>query len=113
VIQGPGGAQVVDSTAFVDADRGFWVLPRVSGDRVTLEMSTANDRVQSRRGNTLGSREIGTQRVDTIVSGRLGEWIEIGAVAEHARQQEQVVLGRESASRSDRHAVVLKVEEVQ
>jgi Bacterial type II and III secretion system protein/Bacterial type II/III secretion system short domain len=107
VTRTPGGTQVTQSTGFVDADTGFYVTPRVSGDRVTLEISTSRDRM---RGSNTGA--VNVQRVDTVVSGRLGEWIEIGGSAETAERTQSQTLTRSRDARSDDRRVSLKVDEV-
>jgi hypothetical protein len=53
---------------------GFYVVPRVSGDFVTLEIRQRNDQPGMRGG------VIDTQRANTVVRGRLGEWISLGGV---------------------------------
>jgi len=103
----PGGGQVTQSTEFVEAASGFYVTPRVNGDRVTLEISTERDRV---RNPNAGAVDL--QRVNTVVSGRLGEWIEIGgSTSEAARTRSDPLTGASSGAR-DQRSVTLKVEEI-
>lgn len=102
-----GGGQVPQNTQFVEAASGFYVTPRVNADRVTLEISTQRDRV--RNPNT-GTVEL--QRVDTIVSGRLGEWIEIGGSTSQAARTRSDALASAGSGARDRRSVMLKVEEI-
>ena len=103
----PAGAQVTQNTEFVEAGSGFYVIPRVSGDRVTLEISTQRDRL--RNPNT---GVVDLQRVGTVVSGRLGEWIEIGgSSSEAARTRSDPLAGASSGGR-EQGSVMLKVEEI-
>lgn len=107
VVDTPGGRSVVATTDLVEADTGFYVVPRVAGDRVTLEIFTAADTLDSaQRGG------VGVQRVQTVVSGRLGEWIEIGAIAQHASQREAELLARSSDARRSDRRVLVKVDEI-
>jgi type II secretory pathway component HofQ len=107
VIRTPQGSQIAQSTGFVDAGTGFYVTPRVNGDRVTLEIGTARDQL---RNPNSGAANI--QRVNTVVMGRLGEWIEIGGSSETAeRSQSGILAGSRDARRDDRR-VMLKVDEV-
>ena len=99
--------QVAQNTQFVEAGRGFYVTPRVNGDRVTLEISTQRDRVRNPNTGT-----VDLQRVDTIVSGRLGEWIEIGGSTSEAARTRTDPLARSSSSVRDQRSVMLKVEEI-
>jgi hypothetical protein len=57
-----------------DASNGFYVVPRVNGDYLTLEIHQRNDRPGMRGGVMI------TQSADTFVQGRLGEWIDLGGV---------------------------------
>lgn len=62
------------STRMHNVSSGFYVVPRLSGVFVTLEILQHDDRP----GRVSGVYD--TQRVGTSVSGRLGEWIELGGV---------------------------------
>ncbi len=77
VIIGPGGAAVQNSSRYQDVTSGFYVLPQVAGDLVHLQISPHRDTLS--RG---GSGIINTQRAETVVEGRLGEWIEIGGTVD-------------------------------
>jgi hypothetical protein len=48
----------------------------------------------------------------TTVSGRLGEWMEIGGVGQDASGQQTVLLGRASTATRDNRRVLVKVDEV-
>jgi len=64
------------STSFRDVTTGFYATARVSGDVVTLEISS---RQQDYRAQ---DETIDTRGATSVVTGRLGEWIELGAVRE-------------------------------
>jgi hypothetical protein len=61
-------------TELHDVSSGFYVVPRVNGDFVTLEIQQRDDRPGMRRGY------INTQSAATAVRGRLGEWISLGGI---------------------------------
>jgi type II secretory pathway component GspD/PulD (secretin) len=61
-------------TGLRDVSSGFYVVPRVSGAFVSLDILQHNDRPAG-----AGSR-IDTQRVATTVRARLGEWIDLGGI---------------------------------
>ena len=69
---------------FKQAVTGFYVLPRVNGDRVTLQVSP----FKNRQGNTPGG-SIETQSASTTITGTLGDWLLIGGVSEELRQAER------------------------
>ena len=108
-VVGPGG--VATGMAYVEAATGFWVLPRLSGQLVTLELATSQDAFTAagleRRG------------VEATVSGRLGEWIQVGSHALQARDRQggasvggRAVVAGEQASRTESWSVSLRVEEI-
>lgn len=70
-VQTPYGGRVVESIAYPNLTTGFYVVPWVSGDRVTLEVSPGRD--EPAPGTSMGSRQAHTK-----VSGHFGEWIDIG-----------------------------------
>lgn len=107
VVGGRVVEQVVDSTQYRDASTGFYVLPRVNGDVVTMEISP--QRESFTRG---ASGTVQTQRMVTSVSGRLGEWMEIGGISRLGSGQQSVLLGRTAARESDQRSVWVRVEEI-
>lgn len=74
---GPYGGIVQGGVDFAQTRSGFYVTPRLRGDEVTLEV--ASQREDFARD---GAGSITTSGVDTVVNGRLGEWLPLGGVAE-------------------------------
>lgn len=103
IINTPQGAQVIDSMQHHEVATGFYVLPRISGDRVTLEINP--------RRETLSRRGIESQRVTTQVVTRLGEWVQIAGVDDEQASERSGITSRESRSRARSSVVWLKVEE--
>ena len=65
------------SRDYASATSGFYVLPRIHGESVTLEISPFRN--SASRTND-GSIE--TLQAETTISGRLGEWLPLGGVSE-------------------------------
>lgn len=107
VVGGRVVEQVVESTQYRDVGSGFYVLPRLSGDRVTLDISQQREALS--RG---ASGAASVQGMVTTVSGRIGEWMEIGGIDRDASSQQGALLGRSSASARDSRRILIKVEEV-
>ena len=106
VTRTPSGALVVtDATSYRDVTTGFSVLPRVSDDRVTLEINPQRDTPGP--GGT-----VNVQRASSIVSGRLGDWIELGGISQSETRSGSGILSSSSASRSDNRSIWVKVEEL-
>jgi len=71
------------SIEYQDAITGFYVLPRIRGNNVTLEVSP----FKSSRSNE-GGGHIETQSASTTITGRVGEWLLIGSVTEQVERTE-------------------------
>jgi len=102
-----GGVSSQETIGFQETVSGFYAIPRVRGNRVNVQLAAAADTVIDRRS---GAAHI--QRVTTVVSGRIGEWIEVGGGSEIAsEQQAEIASRRGSASRGQRR-IYIKVEEI-
>lgn len=107
VVGGRVVEQVVESTDYRSTGSGFYVTPRVSGERVTLEISSRREVPIARAPGA-----VDTQRASTTVSGALGEWIEVAGVSHERSAEYDALLGRASGARTESRAVLLKVEEL-
>ena len=107
VIQTPGGPVVQESTVIQEAATGFEVVPRVSGSTVYLEI--APQREQFTRGP---SGAIQSERVASTVSGRLGDWIDLGGASSASARSESGILSSRERTTSGNRAIWVKVEEL-
>jgi type II secretory pathway component GspD/PulD (secretin) len=105
VTQTPWGTVVQGGTTIQSFNTGFQVVPRVSGDRVTLEVSTQRDR-------PTGYGTAQTQGISTVASGRLGEWIELGGVGQSGAVDQRGILSGSRTIRSDNRSVFVRVDEL-
>ncbi|HEY4366556.1 MAG TPA: secretin N-terminal domain-containing protein [Steroidobacteraceae bacterium] len=102
---------IAGSTGYRDTSSGFTVTPRVSGEQVVLDIAQQAQHIgDDGRGN---SQAIQTQSLATQVSGRLGEWLELGGASASSESTASAVPGRQYATRSDAQSVWVKVEEAQ
>jgi len=101
-------AQGSETVQYRAVGSGFYVRPRVSGQQVTLSIGTRRDSVADPN-----SGAINVQHVDTVVSGRLGEWIELGGITQESAQREGGTVYRRSVTGSDNRRIFLKVEQIQ
>jgi hypothetical protein len=63
------------STQLHNVSSGFYVVPRLQGETVLLEIRQQDDRPRR------GGNGISTQHTATTVRGRLGEWLELGDIS--------------------------------
>jgi len=95
---------VVEETQYQDVSSGFYVLPRMSGSQVTLEISPQH--------NTLGSQgAVNLQQASTVLSGRIGEWIELGGVGQQGTRNDSGTVYSTQDISSDNRSIFVKVEE--
>ena len=86
VTQSAGGVVVQDSIEYKDVSSGFEVRPRISGERVTVDVRP----FRAHPANSGGAIE--TSSLITTVSGRLGEWLELGGVVDEGRSSSRGIL---------------------
>jgi hypothetical protein len=108
VTQTPGGAVVRSTTTFQNAASGVAVIPRLSGDRVFLDIAP-----QTAAPGRAGPGSVDYQRIVTTASGRLGEWFPLGGIDQSATRSQSGILSSGSATRSGTSSVWVKVEEIQ
>jgi type II secretory pathway component GspD/PulD (secretin) len=89
------------SVQFQDVRKGFSVLPRVNGNNVRLDIHPEN--------SAIGAGGINFQEVHTTVQGQLGEWIEIGAMAEDHTSGSSGILSGSQVRSNDRRTVFIQV----
>lgn len=107
VVLGPGGVVVSEIVEYRDVGRGFYAEPRVRGDRVSVDISQQSD-APGRRGDA----SIQVQRLSTTVSGRLGEWLQLGGTGQDASSRRQGTLSLSTSEVRESRGIWLMVEEL-
>jgi type II secretory pathway component GspD/PulD (secretin) len=107
----PSGRTYGQETQFQQASTGFEVVPRVSGDRVFLDIAPQREKFGAPVGRG-GARTIETQRAASTVSARLGEWFEIGGVDQSASAAAGGIGSRSEAAASSARRIWVRVDEV-
>ncbi|MCK4744134.1 MAG: hypothetical protein KAT25_09960 [Sulfuriflexus sp.] len=75
------------SVSYKNINSGFYVVPRLSGEFVNLEL------LQNRTSiDRHGRQTFNTQRTGTTLRGRLGEWISIGGISQQSTQSGSGIL---------------------
>jgi hypothetical protein len=105
---GPGGAVIGESVVFQDVGSGFFATPRLNGERVTIDIGQQAD--SASRFGPPGS--VSTQQLTTTVTGRLGEWIEVGGSSREVSTNQSGTFGRSSGGVQDARSIWLLVEEL-
>jgi type II secretory pathway component GspD/PulD (secretin) len=108
VTPAPGGPVVQHTTSFQNLNTGVYVIPRVSGDRVFLEISP-----QRATPGRQGPGSANYQQIVTTASGRLGEWIPLGGIDRSGASSQSGVLQGSVGVRASGSSVWVKVDEIQ
>ena len=93
-------------TRYRDLATGFYALPRLNGDRVTIAISPQMQRTGS------SDDRFAFQRVGSIVSGRLGEWIPLAGSGHSGSDDSAGSAGHYTTRDRSSNAIYLKVEEL-
>jgi type II secretory pathway component GspD/PulD (secretin) len=107
VVMGPAGTIVNDTVVYQDIGQGFYAVPHLNGGRVTLDISQQAD-----TPGRYGRGSVNTQRLSTTVSGRLGEWIELGGTGQQEDSRQGGAFSTSTREVRDQRSIWLKVEEV-
>ena len=99
---GRGRTTVREGIDFRRADSGFYVVPRVLGDSVTLEVSAGT--AESDRRGGLATSSAGSQ-----VRGRLGEWISVGGSVGTQKAESTGLLYGAQGQRREESRIELRV----
>lgn len=103
-----GGRVVVrESVSYHNVTSGFYVLPRLNGDYVSLVITPQMSKIKSK-----GHGVIETLAVETTVSGRLGEWIELAMVVQDMDKNSRRNLSTAKAEGAVQRRVLVMVEEL-
>jgi hypothetical protein len=91
---------VYDGSGFRETSTGFEAIPRLAAGGVLVEIAQRRD--------TLARQ----QALSTTVSGRLGEWLEIGGAVEAASRDDRAILSARSSGSARTGRVWLRVDEL-
>lgn len=105
-IRGPDGVtRVIDSLDYRETGSSVQVLPRLAGEQVILD-------ILPERGEPGPGGTVAVQRLATQVSGRLGEWIELGGIVQESSAQQSGLLGSTSRAGRESRRTWVRVEEL-
>ncbi len=106
VWRGPRGPVVRESTTYQDVTTGFYATARVNGEQVVLEISPRQQSYRAADG------VIETGGITSTVTGRLGEWIELGAASEQSSDAAAGILVWGRRTENSEYSAWVKVETV-
>jgi hypothetical protein len=83
-------------------ESGFYANARIVGDEVIVDIDQHDDRVQQ--------RSIATQRLQTQVRGRIGEWIPLGGISDQRNSSDSNYTNYRSSNSSALSDIAIKVD---
>ena len=106
IIRHRNGVSVYDNVDYQDITSGFYVTPRLTGNgEVSLQVKPHYRSVRDEDRGT-----IDVQEADTMITTKLGQWVQIGGVDTEAKSNDKGILST-SRSKSDRtSSIYVKVE---
>ena len=108
ISQSRSGTLMEQKTRYVGATTGFYVRPHLDGDSVSVEITP----YQTTQTGVASPPEFKTQALHTTVSGKLGEWMTIGASTSRERQSGVIEYSTTQRGEQDRR-ILLRVTVVQ
>jgi len=107
VSQSRSGTLLEQKTRYIGATTGFYIRPHLNGDSVSVEIMP----YQTTQSGVAAPPEFKTQALHTIVSGKLGEWITIGASSTSIDENKQNVIEYSTSQRGEQdRRILLRVE---
>ena len=93
---------------YMDISTGFYVLPRVHDEQITLDVSPYKQSQSRQR-----SGAIETQSASTRITGQLGQWLAIGGVSGQTRRSSTGIGSYGSTQSRDNASIWIKADLVQ
>lgn len=112
VLDPHGRLMVQQGVEYRDIGQGFYAEPRLRGDLVTIEISQQDERLSRQSGRQPGLAPVQVQRLSTTVSGRLGEWLQLGGVGAEVEGHQRGGLSLSTDAVRSERGVWLLVEEL-
>lgn len=103
--QGPSGSSVTQSIEYRNVESGFEVRPTLIGESVRLDIRPFRAKQSPRGGGVIEQQEI-----VTTVSGKPGEWIELGGAAEEQNSEGTGIIYSTRQREQQTHNVRIKVD---
>ncbi len=104
-VTGTGTLSVQEGVRYEDIDSGFYVIARLAGDIVTVDVSP-----RRRQRAKSGGGVIDVQSASTVVSGPLGRWMEIGGVDTAETTRSGGITSSTRSARNRAQSIFIKVD---
>lgn len=102
-----------ETMGYYSARTGFYVVPRLNGDQVLLEISAQSRQTPTVQRSPYGRRSFDVSSVSTTVAGRLGEWLPLGGVGENESNTASGIGRYKHQEVGQNSAFEVKVEKIQ
>ena len=103
------GIVVQETVEYLELGSGFYVLPMLNGELVTLYISPRMERLRETPG---GQPVFDIQNAETTVRGRIGEWITLGGIDHTSSRRENGLLYGTRSHQEEQRTMAILVEEI-
>jgi len=93
---------------YKDVTTGFYVLPRIHGEQVILDVSPFKQSQSKTRGG-----DINTQSASTQITGKIGQWLAIGGTTEQVQRSSSSIGTSHSTQSRNNESIWIKADMVQ
>ncbi|MFQ5643516.1 MAG: secretin N-terminal domain-containing protein [Thiogranum sp.] len=99
------GGYVDGGIEYKDVTTGFYVLPRVNGAQVILDVSPFKQSQNKTRGGDINTRSASTQ-----ITGKLGQWLAIGGTTEQVQRSGSGIGTRHTTQSRNNESIWIKAD---
>lgn len=103
--QTQSGQQFSQNTRYAGATTGFYARPRLNGDAVTVEISPYQ--TTAKENESAAPPVFAAQSLHTTVTGKLGEWLMIGASSPDVEQDNGAAVAYSTGQRGEQDRRIL------
>ncbi|MEA1889034.1 MAG: hypothetical protein U9N50_04555, partial [Pseudomonadota bacterium] len=118
-VTGPGGVYGYDNIEYYPAVTGFYVIPRLNGNEVLLQINTisrqrSNQRIIGRypQQGWQSRQNVAVSNISTTARGRLGEWIALGGVDQSGASRQSGIGSGSRQQQAAKSKIFVRVEEI-
>ena len=103
----PYGGRLHEGVRYHDLNSGFYVVPKLNQQQVTLDIYPYSARIAPGHGGVFRHQDL-----ETSVRGRLGDWIPLGGVDENVAHESGVAYTQTRQRGSELREIWVRVEEL-
>ncbi len=101
------GVGIISGIRYHDVTSGFYVRPRIIGNRVQLDIAPWSD-----KPSRFGGGIIDTSRAETTLTTKIGVWIELGGQNNQSSESSSGILSRYQSTQKRENRIFIRIEDL-